>query len=162
MRIIRDGKIVQDDWTHLDEDAPFAPGIQASVSLKRWLSQRESLIQSAPGTLGLRVHGDDALEGFAADLAHFALIAIEIPSMRDGRCFSLARLLRGRYGFAGEIRVRGDFIRDQLFFLSRVGVNAFEFAEEGDLQDALPALAEFSVKYQASADEPTPLYQRRG
>jgi uncharacterized protein (DUF934 family) len=48
-----------------------------------------------------------------------------------------------------------------MFFLSRVGVDAFEFPEGTDLQDRLKAFDEFSVTYQAASDTPEPLYRRR-
>jgi uncharacterized protein (DUF934 family) len=41
-------------------------------------------------------------------------------------------------------------------------VNAFEFADGVDLEEMLPALGEFTVKYQAAIDVREPLYRRRG
>jgi len=159
MQIIKDGNIVTDDWTHLsDDDTP--PESRFTVSLKRWLRDRDTLTGRGHA-LGLRVKGEDAPTEFLDDLPRFQLVCIDMPSMTDGRGFSLARLLRERYGFTGELRVRGEFIRDQMFFLSRVGVNAFEFAAGADLSAQLPALQDFTVKYQAATDERQPLYRRR-
>ena len=84
-----------------------------------------------------------------------------MATFTDGRAFSQARLLRDRHGYAGELRARGDFLRDQMFFLRRVGVDAFEFPEGTNLQDRLKAFEEFSVTYQAAVDNPEPLYRRR-
>jgi uncharacterized protein (DUF934 family) len=52
-------------------------------------------------------------------------------------------------------------VRDQIFFLGRVGVNAFEFPEGTDLADRLKAFKEFTVTYQAAVDTREPLYRRR-
>ena len=159
MHIIKDGALVADETRHLaDDEAPAAGAF--TVSLARWQQDKESL-KATGGSLGVRLNGADSLEGLAADLPHLALVVVEFPSLADGRGFSLARLLRDRYGYAGEIRARGDFIRDQIYFLGRVGVNAFEPAHGTDLQALLPALTEFSVNYQAAADHKQPLYRRR-
>ncbi len=159
MQIIKDGKIVQDDWRHVADDQPLPSG-KFTISLQRWLCEKEAL-QTIAGPLGLRMPGEAAAESIAGDIDRFSLITLEIPAMADGRAFTLARLLRDRHGYAGEIRARGSFIRDQMFFLSRVGVNAFEFDADTDLAAQLPALTEFTVRYQASSDEKRPLFRRR-
>lgn len=161
MHIIKDGRIVADDWRHLADDESLA-GPRVTVSYSRWLAEKERLRKEGI-EVGVRLSGDDPIEVLAEseDLSRFPLIVIEFPQMSDGRGFSLARLLRERYGYRGEIRARGDFIRDQMFFLSRVGVNAFECGQDQDLESLLPALSEFTVRYQAAADEPQPLYRRR-
>jgi uncharacterized protein (DUF934 family) len=48
-----------------------------------------------------------------------------------------------------------------MFYLTRVGVNAFEPKDSQNLQEMLPALKEFTVKYQAAADVKAPLHRRR-
>lgn len=159
MQIIKDGKIVQDDWRHLADDEAL-PTVKFTVSLARWLAEKAALRLSGQEK-GLRLWGEDPLETIADDLKHFTLVCIEFPTMGDGRGFSLARLVRERYGFTGEIRARGQFIRDQMFFLARVGVNGFEFPPDQPLEALLPALQDFTVKYQAAADEKAPLYRRR-
>jgi len=41
---------------------------------------------------------------------------------------------------------------DQLFFMQRCGINAFQLREDRDLEDALLAFPEVTVKYRASSD----------
>lgn len=152
MHIIKDGQIVANSWRHLaDEDE--AGGDSFTVSVDRWRRERTALLNRA-GPVGVRLSGADKPEDLGADLVRVPLIVLEFSSLRDGRSFSHARLLRERYGYTGEIRARGGFIRDQMFFLSRVGVNAFEFADERSLAAALPALSDFSVVYQHAAGDP--------
>jgi len=160
MHIIKDGKITSDDICHLDDTQPPAE-TQFTVSCKRWKTDKESLLHSDKA-IGIRLSGDDAVSDIANDLSKMGVIVLEFSSFRDGRAFSLARLLRDRYDYKGEIRVRGDFIRDQVYFLARVGVNAFEPAEGTELQKLLPALTEFSVSYQAAADGIEPAFRKRG
>ncbi len=160
MQVIKDGKIVANDVRHLaDDEAPTAG--RFTVSLARWRAERESLLATR-GEVGVRLRGEDPVADIAADLPRLGLVVVEFPALADGRGFSQARLLRDRYGYAGEIRARGDFIRDQVYFLSRVGVNAFEPSGDESLADLLPALNDFTVNYQAAADEKHPLYRRRG
>ena len=61
-----------------------------------------------------------------ADLPRFPAIAVEIPKYADGRAFSIARLLRERDGYAGEIRAVGVYIIDQVPLMRRVGIDAFQ------------------------------------
>ena len=56
-------------------------------------------------------------------------IVIDIETFTDGRVFGLARLLRDRLGFEGDLEVSGDFLPDQISFLERCGVNAFSGEE---------------------------------
>ena len=70
-------------------------------------------------------------------------------------------MLRERYQYDGEVRAVGGFIRDQLYFLSRCGFNAFMFSDYTDLSEAAESLKDFSETYQVSADQEQPLYRRR-
>ncbi len=79
----------------------------------------------------------------------------------DGRGYSLARLLRDRYAYSGEIRAVGDVFRDAMYYMHRCGVNAFELKPGQDPADALRAFADFSFGYQGAADDPTPVFRRR-
>jgi len=56
-------------------------------------------------------------------------IAISFPTFTDGRGFSLARLLRERHGFKGEIRAIGHLIPDHGQFLLRSGFDTVEIAD---------------------------------
>ena len=52
-------------------------------------------------------------------------VEIEFPKFRDGRGFTLARTLRERYGFKGDIRASGHFIPDQFAALVACGFTSF-------------------------------------
>jgi phosphoadenosine phosphosulfate reductase len=56
-------------------------------------------------------------------------IAISFPTFADGRGFSLARLLRERHGFKGELRAIGHLIPDQGQFLLRSGFDTVDIAD---------------------------------
>ena len=150
MQVIKNKEIIEDHWLHIADDAIPAEGC-ITVSTARWKAEREELI-ARDGELGLRISPEDRIEYFADDLHHFQLIGLEFPTFTDGRLFSVATILRRHYGYQGEIRALGEFIRDQIFFLSRVGVNSFEVKDTSDLDGALSALRDFSVRYQAASD----------
>ncbi len=108
------------------------------------------------------IDSDEGAELIGEEANRFAVIGINFPGFMDGRPFSTARLLRERYGFKGELRATGNFIRDQLCYLRRCGVNAFAFANpEANLEEALTSLSDLQEYYQAAADQPLPLFRRR-
>lgn len=159
MQIIKNGRIVEDNWLHLDDEAELVAG-NITVSLSRWQEQHASL-SSHEGQLGLRLSGDDALEEIVPDLAKFSLIVLIFPVFTDGRCYSFARLLRDRYYYPGEIRAQGDVLHDQVFYMSQSGINSFELAEPNQMENALVAFNDFSESYQTTALRAQPLYRRR-
>ena len=127
----------------------------AEVSLEDW---RDNPQGHADAT-ALKISNDTSLADVKCDLAGFSTIILEFPAFKDGRAYSQARLLRERYGFTGEIRARGDVLRDQLLFMARCGVDAFEFT--GDVDGANAALGEFSFAYQPAADDLAPVWRKR-
>ncbi len=150
MKIILDKQIIDDSWRHVADDEQTGDG-NITVSLNRW-KQEKNTLSSHNGKIGIRISPADNVEEIAADLKEISLIAVELPAFTDGRAFSHARILRGRYGFKGEIRAIGSYMPDQAFYLHRVGVNAFEMENVEDLSVALSTLDDFSVNYQASTN----------
>ncbi len=94
-------------------------------------------------------------------LPRLKLIAVNFPKYGDGRGYSIGRLLRERYGYAGELRAVGMVARDHLQLMARCGFDSFQLREGEDAQEALKALGELSEAYQASATQPVPLFRRR-
>ena len=152
-RLIKDAKIVEDQWLPLEPDN-HSPRPQHILSLAQWETQ-ESRTGSA-----VQLEADQPPTPLLEDIEDLALVAINFPALGDGRGFSYARELRER-GYKGELRAVGNFMRDQLYYLKRCGFNAFQFADETQLEAALSSLDEFSEHYQAASDEPRPLFRRR-
>ncbi|MDR1462066.1 MAG: DUF934 domain-containing protein, partial [Azoarcus sp.] len=111
--------------------------------------------------VGVWLDSDESPEAIAADLAHFSVIAVNFPKFTDGRGYSTARLLRERYGYAGELRAIGDVLQDQLYFMRRCGFNAYAVRADKDIEAALAGLADFDESYQPAVDSPQPLFRRR-
>ena len=148
MKIIKDKQIVEDSWVHLADETTLSSG-NITVSLTRW-KQEQTTLSNYNGDIGIRLTPDDTLDDISTDLNNIPLIALEFPAFTDGRSFSHARLLRERYQFTGEIRAIGNYMLDQVFYLMRVGVNAFELTNTKELNVALNSMSDFSVRYQES------------
>jgi uncharacterized protein (DUF934 family) len=161
MALIKNGELVTSSFV----DASAAPAIPPTgpviVSLEQWQTYRDELLKRGTA-LGIRLHSDQPPELIAADLQHFAVVALEFPKFRDGRAYSYARLLRERYKFTGELRAVGEVLLEQLFFMLRTGFDAFDVQGADPLRDYRTALADFSVWYQPAADgRPTAMQLRR-
>lgn len=136
----------------------FLPALEEplrEVSFEDW---RQNPQTHADAT-ALAISNDASIAGVACELQGFDVIILDFPSFKDGRAYSQARLLRERFNYTGEIRARGDVLRDQIYFMVRCGINAFEFAS--DKAGADEALREFSFVYQPAADNAEPVWRRR-
>ena len=151
MALVRDRRAVDDDWIALNDDAPAPPGSSVIVSLERWHRDRAGLAASV-ARIGVRLSGDDAVADIADALDTLDLVALTFPAFSDGRAYSVARLLRERHGFRGELRAVGNVLRDQASLMARCGFDAFELGAQVSIDGWLTALSEISVCYQPAAD----------
>jgi uncharacterized protein (DUF934 family) len=164
-KLIKDGAIVENTWELLakgevEAAAVEVPAGQVLVPVTVWLAQKDHLQNRTD--IGVWLDSDEGAELIGADANRFAVIGVNFPLFMDGRTFSTARLLRERFGFTGELRAVGNFMRDQLCYLRRCGVNAFAFANpEANLEEAVKSLTDLQEYYQASVDQPLPLFRRR-
>ena len=146
MQIIKDKQIVENTYRYLADDENLSNG-NITVSLARWQQEKAQLL-SHDGQVGLRLTIEDDVALIADDLNKIALLELNFPAFTDGRLFSRAKLLRIRFGYQGEIRAVGNFMLDQVFYLSKIGVNAFHLNNEEQLPVALATLDDFSISYQ--------------
>lgn len=160
MVLIKNQQVVEGDpWRHLADDAPIPETGDVIVSWRRAAAERDALDQSGR-RVGIRVAPDDELDTIIPLLPNVSLVAIEFPKFSDGRGYTKARLLRERHGFRGEIRAVGEVLGDQLFYMARCGMDAFELVDGKDADAALRCFQDFTVTYQGATDEPRPLYRR--
>jgi len=173
--LIKNAKIADDSWQRLERGTDGRlPTIPAAgdiiVPLMLWQAAASVLLARRSGRLGVCLDGAEDPAQVADSLEAFSLIAVNFSHFTDGRGYSTARLLRERYRWKGELRAIGDVQRDQLFYLSRCGFDAFLLndgidAPQGDLlrgaQAALSAFGDFTEAYQTSVERPLPLFRRR-
>lgn len=150
MQIIKDQQLIDNTWRFIEDGAPLASG-DITVSLQRWLSEKMQLLERS-GKTGVRLVPGDQTDSLRADLDKIELIELDFPIFGDGRLFSVARLLRSRDAYRGEIRAVGQYLPDQVFYLSRVGINAFDLSSQNDADLVLAAMSQFSVRYQTSTN----------
>ena len=153
--IIRHRRIAEDSWLRLEAkpwlqvgETGLVPDFPLSadllVPLGLWRLRREDLVARA-GRLGLLVESWDEPETFAEALPHLELVAVSIAQFSDGRAYSLARLLRTRYRYGGELRAIGDVLRDQLLYLSRCGFDAFALRDPDRSSEVLASFFELGA-----------------
>lgn len=163
--IIKGMSVISDPWQRLDPGSdgslpPLPLSSDIIVPLTLWQRLREELLVR-PGRLGVWLDSHEDPAAIAEDLRLFGIVAVRFPKVGDGRGYSIAYLLRERYGWRGELRAFGDVWRDQLFFLASCGFNSFALREGDDPHSALAAFGEFSESYQGSVRQPLPLFRRR-
>lgn len=159
-QLIKHGEVIEDSWQVIRtiEEGEGLPDGKVIVPLSYWQAHREALL--AHGNVAVWLASDEQPSAIADDLPHLPLVAIDFPVMTDGRGFSSGRALREHYNYKGEVRAIGQFIRDQLYHLSRCGFDAYAL-ETSDPHKALASLNDFSDAYQASVTQPVPFFRRR-
>lgn len=159
--IILNGKIVSDKWTLIPKDTTAIPSGEGLVlPYALWKQHRHEL--NSRTDIGVWLDSDELPEKEQAQsLASLPIIAINFPVFTDGRGFSIARLLRERFGYEGELRATGYLLRDQLCYLKRCGFNSFALREGSDYTAALSSLDDFTEYYQTCVNEPLPLFRRQ-
>jgi uncharacterized protein (DUF934 family) len=158
--LIRHRGVVADTWTLARSAEEVPERGDVIVPLSHWLADRRQLV-ARDGRVGVLLAPADDPAALADEIRGLPVVAVDFPHFTDGRGYSTARLLRERYRFAGELRAVGDIRRDQIFYLSRVGFDAFALREGEDVEAAVAALDDFSEAYQASVERPLPLFRRR-
>jgi uncharacterized protein (DUF934 family) len=124
MPLWKDNGFVENPWISVADDQPVPADAPALISLKRWRGERAALAGRNAG-LGLVIEAGQDWDDIVGDLPRFPVIAVTIPKYADGRAFSIARRLRERDGYAGEIRAVGNYVIDQMVLMRRIGIDAF-------------------------------------
>lgn len=150
MPLIKNGAFSEDPFETVAGDGPL-PANGVIVSLARFKAERETLLaRNAP--LGVRLSSADSPEALGEDVHRLSVIVLEFPVFRDGRAFSWARMLRTRMGYRGEIRGQGRFLPDQLAFMTRTGIDAFDGDARITPEAVARALSEMTNVYQSAPD----------
>ncbi len=151
MPLIECGRIVSDPWQQLADDAALPSG-PCILSLSRL--QQDETVRNAPHLrLGVALPVDQPAEVLAPYLDRLSLVAVNFPTFRDGRGFTLARSLREHLAFSGEIRATGNILPDQYAFLLRCGITTVEIKDGADPAAWQNAADRFSFTYQPSVLE---------
>jgi len=160
MQLVKSGRLVEDRFVRVLDDAPLPEGVPVLLPAARLLADaRDLVLRQAP--VGVIWPNDRRISELVPYLDWIALVALVFPTFKDGRAYSQARLLRERYGFRGELRATGQVLRDQALFMQRAGFDAFEVTKDADASHFAEALQRYSVFYQPTGDgRPTTLRTR--
>jgi uncharacterized protein (DUF934 family) len=109
------------------------------------IRDRQIVANPSPPSSVLRIEPDDDLRDIARRLEGVQRVEINFPKFGDGRGFSLAKLLRERHGYRGELRAVGHVVRDHLQPMAAVGFDAFLLKDGEDAQAALEAFSDFPI-----------------
>ena len=149
MPLVRSGRIVEDTFVRVADDAPVPDGVPVIVTGARLLAEAEAIAKrDAP--VGVVWPNNKPVTELAPYLDRIALVALVFPAFRDGRAYSQARILRERHGFRGELRATGQVLRDQFLFMLRAGFDSFEVTKDADAA----AFAESSSASTCSTSRP--------
>ena len=163
--IDRNGVELPNPWAILDKDAALETVLAHAsdsliVPLGLWHAERGNLLASSK-RVTVWLDSDESADAIAGDLPNLDMIALNFPVFTDGRGYSTASCLRRHYAYEGEIRAIGDVLRDQLFYLRRCGFTTFDLKDSVKLEDARRAMRDFADNYQATVEQPLPLFRRR-
>lgn len=143
LTLFKDGAFKADPWRAWAEGDVPEDVRYTHVPVAVFLANRDAFLAS-PHPIGLQVNPGEKVEDVSGDLARFSSIAINFPAFTDGRGYSSTRLLRERFGYAGELRAVGDVLTDQIPFMRRCGIDAFVVSSKATRkaleEDALAAV----------------------
>ena len=151
---------IPDGWERLADDAAVKAGSSVLVSFQRLKNEHNALFAEA-AAVGVEIAGDVTLDELEPFLPRLGLIVVRFGFMRDGRPFSIGRLLRERYGYIRDLRAVGDFIPDQVLFLLRCGFNSFEVGPNFSVEAHRHAVAAYTVWYQRGVERNVTIAEKR-
>jgi len=144
MPLLDAGRPVADRFSVVADDAKLPDG-PALVTLARLQAEP---VAGRNAELGVVVPSTARPDDIAPLLDRVSLVAIEFPKFRDGRGFTIARTLRERYGYTGEIRAVGHLLPDQHSHALRCGFSTVAVADGADLTPWQAALSYIHIAYQ--------------
>ena len=161
--IQKDGSIRTDNWVVVprpeqDESLDITQ-LPALIPADLWVAGYEQF--HGREDIGVWFDSHDEPEILAGKLDQLPLIAVNFPKFVDGRGYSIARLLRERFGYTGELRAIGDVLLDQLYYMKRCGFDSYVLRPDKDISRAAQSLSVFTQGYQAATDTDIPLFRRR-
>lgn len=162
-KLTKSGTVESNEWQVAEKDEELNLDALASgnglIHIDQFLANATTL--AGHDNIGVWVGADDSADALAPYAKQVPLIAVRFPAFTDGRGFSHARIIRGRLGYKGELMAIGGFMQDQLFYLKRCGFDSFLVSDDANIDSMRASLEDFHCAYQASADDPRPIYRKR-
>jgi len=150
MPLLRNGEFVENDpWVHFSDEQELTSDRAdfAVVNLTRFLRLAEDGEQLPDG---VSIGPADNANDLAPYIDKLRLVCVEFPIYTDGRGYSHARMVRKRLKYDGELRAVGDIREDQVSFMLRLGITAFDCKNTPDATLLNTLTARFEHNYQPS------------
>jgi uncharacterized protein (DUF934 family) len=160
MPLIKNGRLTEERYARVLDDAPIPDGVPVIVPAARFLADADEMLRRDAPT-GVEWPNNRAVAELEPYLGRLAVVVLTFPNFKDGRGYTQARLLRERYGFVGELRAAGQILRDQFLFLVRAGFDALEVVKQSDAEAFAATLARYTVFYQDAGDDRVSAMRRR-
>lgn len=160
MPLLKNGRLSEDSWSPVGDDAPLPPDGAIAISFDRFKAEPDRLA-GRNTALGLRLKNTDDVRALAEHVGRLGLIVLDFPKYTDGRAYSQARILREELGYRGELRAAGNVLLDQLLFMQRCGFDAFEMARPDAELVWRKAVSAFTVFNQPTGDGRATIFEQR-
>ena len=131
MIILNRDKPQKNEYILLDELEKINSLNKKKVILTKnlWIEKKQ-ILKEKQINVGIQINSDESLDEITEDLRYFSLIQFNFLTFRDGRPFSIAKILRKKLNFEKEIRASGHILPDQYIFLIRCGFDTVEIEEK--------------------------------
>ena len=131
MIILNKDKPQKNEYIFLDELEQIKSLNKKKVILTKnlWIEKKQ-ILKEKKINVGIQINSDESLDEITKDLRYFSLIQFNFLTFKDGRPFSIAKILRKKLNFEKEIRASGHILPDQYIFLIRCGFDTVEIEEK--------------------------------
>ena len=131
MIILNKDKPQKNEYIFLDELEQIASLSKKKVILTKnlWI-EKKLILKEKKISVGIQINSDESIDEITEDLKYFSLIQFNFLTFKDGRPFSIAKILRKKLKFEKEIRASGHILPDQYIFLMRCGFDTVEIEEK--------------------------------
>jgi len=108
-------------WQYPGQESELTQSSHSIVRLAQWETYRQQFGSPASGVW---IAGEQDPADFVSLLDEAKVIVVEFPKSRDGRGFTLARVLRSRCSYKGDVRAAGPLLPDQFSMLIQCGFSS--------------------------------------
>jgi uncharacterized protein (DUF934 family) len=115
-------EVISDEWIYPDVEGNIVVRAGAIVPLDLLVGLGISFAVERP--IGALVSSGTTADLIAPLLEWLELVVVEFPKFRDGRGFTVARALREKHGYEGDIRAIGHILPDQFAALVQCGFSS--------------------------------------
>tara|TARA_Y100001936_G_C15591800_1_gene417276 strand:+ start:79 stop:528 length:450 start_codon:yes stop_codon:yes gene_type:complete len=131
MIILNKDKPQKNEYIFLDELEQIASLNKKKIILTKnlWIEKKQ-ILKKKKISVGIQINSDESIDEITEDLKYFSLIQFNFLTFKDGRPFSIAKILRKKLNFEKEIRASGHILPDQYIFLIRCGFDTVEIEEK--------------------------------